>query len=110
MIVSKRVTLTIDNGPTAGVTAGVLDVLARRGIHATFFVIGEKVNEHPELVRRMLAEGNDVGVHTFTHAELVTVPLWRRQLELALCQNAIAGAAGVNSALMRPPFPPNPTR
>jgi cellulose synthase/poly-beta-1,6-N-acetylglucosamine synthase-like glycosyltransferase/peptidoglycan/xylan/chitin deacetylase (PgdA/CDA1 family) len=105
---SNTVALTFDDGPDPQWTPHILDLLAKHHAHATFFVIGERVNEHPELVRRMLAEGNDVGVHTFTHAELVTVPLWRRQLELALCQNAIAGAAGVNSTLMRPPFSSEP--
>jgi cellulose synthase/poly-beta-1,6-N-acetylglucosamine synthase-like glycosyltransferase/peptidoglycan/xylan/chitin deacetylase (PgdA/CDA1 family) len=107
-VASSTIALTFDDGPDPQWTPQILDLLAKHHAHATFFVIGEKVNEHPELVRRMLAEGNDVGVHTFTHAELVTVPLWRRQIELALCQNAIAGAAGVTSTLLRPPFSSEP--
>lgn len=69
MIVSKRVTLTIDNGPTAGVTAGVLDVLARRGIHATFFVIGDKLLDPGAiaLMRDAHAAGHWIGNHTLTH-------------------------------------------
>jgi cellulose synthase/poly-beta-1,6-N-acetylglucosamine synthase-like glycosyltransferase/peptidoglycan/xylan/chitin deacetylase (PgdA/CDA1 family) len=105
---TNAVALTFDDGPDPQWTPKILDVLARHHAHATFFVIGSKVNEYPELVRRILAEGNEVGVHTFTHAELVTVPQWRRSLELTLCQNAIAGAAGVNSTLLRPPFAAEP--
>ena len=45
-------------------------MLARHDAHATFFVIGSQVNEHPDLTRRILAEGHELGVHTFTHAEL----------------------------------------
>jgi cellulose synthase/poly-beta-1,6-N-acetylglucosamine synthase-like glycosyltransferase/peptidoglycan/xylan/chitin deacetylase (PgdA/CDA1 family) len=105
---TDAIALTFDDGPDPQWTPKILDVLARHHAHATFFVIGSKVNEHPELVRRMLAEGHEVGVHTFTHAELDTVPQWRRDLELTLCQNAIAGAAGVNSTLLRPPFAAEP--
>jgi len=105
---TNAIALTFDDGPDPQWTPKILDVLARHHAHATFFVIGSKVNEYPELVRRILAEGNEVGVHTFTHAELVTVPQWRRSLELTLCQNAIAGAAGVNSTLLRPPFAAEP--
>jgi peptidoglycan/xylan/chitin deacetylase (PgdA/CDA1 family)/glycosyltransferase involved in cell wall biosynthesis len=105
---TDAIALTFDDGPDPQWTPKILDVLARHHAHATFFVIGSKVNEHPELVRRMLAEGHEVGVHTFTHAELIAVPQWRRDLELTLCQNAIAGAAGVNSTLLRPPFSAEP--
>ena len=71
-------------------------------------MIGSKVNEHPELTRRILAEGHELGVHTFTHVELAAVPEWRRDLELTLCQNAIAGVTGFQSALMRPPYSSEP--
>jgi peptidoglycan/xylan/chitin deacetylase (PgdA/CDA1 family) len=87
---SNVVALTFDDGPDPVWTPKILDVLAKHHAHATFFVIGSKVNEYPDLVRRMVAEGHEVGVHTFTHAELDTVPVWRRQLELTLCQNALA--------------------
>jgi cellulose synthase/poly-beta-1,6-N-acetylglucosamine synthase-like glycosyltransferase/peptidoglycan/xylan/chitin deacetylase (PgdA/CDA1 family) len=102
------INLTFDDGPDPVWTPKILDVLAQHGAHATFFVIGSKVNDYPDLVRRMVAEGHEVGVHTFTHAELITIPQWRRNLELTLSQNAIAGAAGVNSLLLRPPFSSEP--
>jgi cellulose synthase/poly-beta-1,6-N-acetylglucosamine synthase-like glycosyltransferase/peptidoglycan/xylan/chitin deacetylase (PgdA/CDA1 family) len=105
---ADAIALTFDDGPDPGWTPKILDVLARHSAHATFFVIGSAVNEHPDLVRRMVAEGHEVGVHTFTHAELITIPQWRRDLELTLSQNAIAGAAGVNSILLRPPFSSEP--
>jgi cellulose synthase/poly-beta-1,6-N-acetylglucosamine synthase-like glycosyltransferase/peptidoglycan/xylan/chitin deacetylase (PgdA/CDA1 family) len=100
----NTIALTFDDGPDPQWTPVILDILARHGAHATFFVIGSKVNEHPELTRRILAEGHELGVHTFTHVELAAVPQWRRDLELTLCQNAIAGVTGFQSALMRPPY------
>jgi peptidoglycan/xylan/chitin deacetylase (PgdA/CDA1 family)/glycosyltransferase involved in cell wall biosynthesis len=102
------IALTFDDGPDPEWTPAILDVLARHGARATFFVIGSKVNDHPELARRILAEGHEIGVHTFTHAELAAMPSWRRDLEMTLGQNAIAGATGMQTTLMRPPFSSEP--
>lgn len=64
-----EITLTFDNGPEPEATPGVLDVLARRGIHATFFVIGHKLLDpaHRALAERARAEGHWIGNHTWTH-------------------------------------------
>ena len=72
----KRVTLTFDNGPTPGVTEHVLDVLASRGIHATFFIVGQKLatpGGHA-LASRAHSEGHSIANHSFTHS----VPLGER--------------------------------
>ncbi len=105
---ANTIAFTFDDGPDPVWTPRVLDVLARHDANATFFVIGSKVNEYPDLVRRMVAEGHEVGVHTFTHAELIAIPQWQRELELTLSQNAIAGALGVNTVLLRPPYSSEP--
>src|ERR1700722_17284629 len=65
----KRVTLTFDNGPTPGVTGGVLDVLSLRRIPATFFVVGEKLAKPAgrTLAARARAEGHWIGNHSMTH-------------------------------------------
>jgi cellulose synthase/poly-beta-1,6-N-acetylglucosamine synthase-like glycosyltransferase/peptidoglycan/xylan/chitin deacetylase (PgdA/CDA1 family) len=105
---ADTIALTFDDGPDPKWTPQILDALARHGAHATFFVIGSKVNEHPDLTRRILAEGHEIGAHTFSHAELVAVPAWRRRMEMALTQNAIAGVTGRQATLMRPPFSAEP--
>jgi peptidoglycan/xylan/chitin deacetylase (PgdA/CDA1 family) len=61
-------TLSFDNGPTPEITPRVLDVLQRRGIKSTFFVIGEKVAASHALAARAYAEGHWIGNHTFTHS------------------------------------------
>lgn len=63
-------TLSFDNGPEPDVTPGVLDILARRGLKTTFFVIGEKIvdSERRGLVERAHAEGHWIGNHTYTHS------------------------------------------
>ena len=78
------VALTFDDGPDSAWTPKLLDLLRERNVPATFFVVGAQVVSHPELVRRELAEGHDVGSHTFTHADLGSLPTWRQNLELSL--------------------------
>ncbi|MEO3780745.1 bifunctional polysaccharide deacetylase/glycosyltransferase family 2 protein [Micromonospora sp. B11E3] len=101
---ARTIALTFDDGPDPRWTPQVLDLLRRHGAHATFFVVGARVNEHPELTRRILAEGHELGSHTFTHADLGSAPGWRQDLELSLTRKAIAGATGREVTLLRPPF------
>jgi cellulose synthase/poly-beta-1,6-N-acetylglucosamine synthase-like glycosyltransferase/peptidoglycan/xylan/chitin deacetylase (PgdA/CDA1 family) len=98
-----HVALTFDDGPSTW-TAKILDELKRRNVKATFFVIGTRVADRPDLVRRMLAEGHEVGVHTMTHVNMANVPGWRLRLELDQTQLAIAAATGKTTDLLRPPF------
>ncbi|WP_432994105.1 bifunctional polysaccharide deacetylase/glycosyltransferase family 2 protein [Dactylosporangium sp. CA-233914] len=102
--------LTFDDGPDPRWTPQLLDVLRQYHAHATFFVIGSQVNRYPDLVRRMVDEGHEVGVHTFTHPDLAALPAWRQQLELGLTANAIAAATGRRPVLMRPPYLSMPDR
>jgi peptidoglycan/xylan/chitin deacetylase (PgdA/CDA1 family) len=62
-----EVVLTFDDGPWPATTPKVLAALARECVHATFFLIGKPASEHPELVRRIAAEGHTVGHHSWTH-------------------------------------------
>jgi cellulose synthase/poly-beta-1,6-N-acetylglucosamine synthase-like glycosyltransferase/peptidoglycan/xylan/chitin deacetylase (PgdA/CDA1 family) len=106
---ARTIALTFDDGPDPAWTPKVLDVLRRHNAHATFFAVGARVNEHPELARRILAEGDELGSHTFTHPDLTALPGWRRDLELSLTQSAIAGATGRQVTLFRPPFSSEPS-
>lgn len=104
----RTVALTFDDGPDPTWTPRVLDSLRSRGVKATFFVVGSRVNEHPELVRRILAEGHELGLHSFSHRDLTSAPPWQRRLELTLTRNAIAGATGRDVRLYRPPYSGTP--
>lgn len=66
----KRVTLTFDNGPTPGITEGVLDILSARGIHAVFFIVGQKLTipAGRALAVRAHSEGHWIGNHSYTHS------------------------------------------
>lgn len=105
---NKTIALTFDDGPDPAWTPTVLDALKKHGATATFFVVGSKVAKYPELTRRIVAEGHELGSHTYTHAELATVPGWRLRLELSLTQKALAGATGLHTALVRPPYSSTP--
>ncbi|WP_225849064.1 bifunctional polysaccharide deacetylase/glycosyltransferase family 2 protein [Streptomyces sp. HPF1205] len=100
----RTVALTFDDGPDPAWTPKILDVLRRHHVHATFFVVGTQVAAHPGLVRRILADGNEIGLHTFTHADLGSIPAWQRRLELREAQLAVAGATGRTTSLLRPPY------
>jgi cellulose synthase/poly-beta-1,6-N-acetylglucosamine synthase-like glycosyltransferase/peptidoglycan/xylan/chitin deacetylase (PgdA/CDA1 family) len=105
---AKTIAITFDDGPDPEWTPKVLDLLKAQGIKATFFVVGAEVAAHPDLTRRIVAEGHQVGMHTFTHANLSTIPGWRRSLELRQSQLILAGATGVSTSLLRPPYSSEP--
>jgi poly-beta-1,6 N-acetyl-D-glucosamine synthase len=101
---AKTVALTFDDGPDPAWTPKVLDVLHREQVPATFFDVGSRIASYPGVVRRELAEGHEIGSHTFTHAALSNIPGWRENLELSMTQLALAGATGRASVLVRPPY------
>ncbi|MFD2767980.1 bifunctional polysaccharide deacetylase/glycosyltransferase family 2 protein [Micromonospora eburnea] len=100
----RTLALTFDDGPDPRWTPEVLRVLDRHQVKGTFFVLGTQVARHPELARKMVAAGHELGVHTFTHANLADLPTWRRQLEYEQTQLAIASATGVRTSLLRFPY------
>ena len=97
------VALTFDDGPSAW-TPRVLAVLEHYQVPATFFVIGENVAARSELLRRMIRDGDEIGVHTLTHPDLASLPAWQERLEIDQTQLAIAAATGYTTDLLRPPF------
>ncbi|MGI5240564.1 bifunctional polysaccharide deacetylase/glycosyltransferase family 2 protein [Dactylosporangium sp. CA-139066] len=100
----RTIALTFDDGPDPTWTPKVLDVLRRHNVHATFFVIGSEVARHPDLTRRLITEGHQVGTHTFSHPQLPELPAWRRTLEYSQTQMLIAYATGRSTPLLRPPY------
>lgn len=100
----RTVALTFDDGPDALWTPRILDVLREHHVHATFFVVGSAAVDNPDLLRRIVAEGHEVGVHTLTHTDLGAAPDWRRELEVQGGQDAIVGITGQAASLLRPPY------
>ena len=100
----NRIALTFDDGPTLGVTDLILDVLKERKLRATFFMIGKRVAESPELARRVLAEGHEVGNHTFTHANLTQLSDTAAEREIADTQAVMAERLQHRPTWFRPPY------
>ncbi|HEX2841224.1 glycosyltransferase [Hyphomicrobium sp.] len=96
--------ITFDDGPDEIYTRQILDVLAEKGVHATFFVIGQNALQHPEVLKRMYAEGHDIGNHTFSHPRLSDVPEWQLRYEIIASQRVLEMILGIDARLFRPPF------
>ncbi|MFE9253127.1 polysaccharide deacetylase family protein [Streptomyces sp. NPDC007088] len=103
-IPGHQLVLTFDDGPDPEWTPKVLDVLKKHHAHGTFFVTGTMASRYPGLVRRMVEEGHEVGLHTFNHPDLSYQSKTRIDWELSQNQLALAGAAGVRTSLFRPPY------
>ena len=99
----KEVALSIDDGPHILYAPKILEVLRQDRAHATFFVVGKKVLEHPELAREMIADGNEIGNHSMTHPRLNTLPLDAVKDEITQCEAAVLKATGKTTRLLRPP-------
>ena len=100
----RRVALTFDDGPDPRWTPRIAATLRSLHVPATFFVVGSQVVRHPDVVRDLHRQGFELGNHTFTHAELSTLPGWERSFQISLTENAVAGVVGVRPRLIRPPY------
>lgn len=98
------IALTFDDGPSASLTPKLLDLLKARNIHVTFFVLGEMVKAHPEILRRALAEGHEVGNHSWDHPQLSRMSDEAVRSQLNRTQEAVQTAIGQKMTLMRPPY------
>jgi peptidoglycan/xylan/chitin deacetylase (PgdA/CDA1 family) len=98
------IAMTFDDGPSATLTPKLLDLLAAHHIKATFFVIGENVAEHPEIVARAAREGHEIGNHSWSHPNFgkMSDESVRRQLQQT--DDAIKTATGKRPTLLRPPY------
>lgn len=98
------IAMTFDDGPNAVLTPRLLDILKQRNIKVTFFVLGQLVQEHPEIVARAVAEGHEVGNHSWDHKALNKLAEGGLQHELADTSDVITRSTGRKVTLMRPPY------
>lgn len=96
--------LTFDDGPNPAVTPELLDLLERHGAQATFFLIGKRVKQFPEITREIAARGHTIGNHTYKHPGLTLLSSQRISEELSRCDDAIIEAVNLRPRWMRPPF------
>jgi len=98
------IAMTFDDGPSAVLTPKLLDLLAAHHIKATFFVIGENVAEHPEIVARAAREGHEIGNHSWSHPNLGKMSQESVRSQVQRTDDAIKSATGKPPALLRPPY------
>ncbi|GAA3520317.1 polysaccharide deacetylase family protein [Actinocatenispora rupis] len=99
-----HVALTFDDGPDPTSTPVILDVLARAGVRATFFLVGANVAANPGLAAEIAAAGHELAVHGLRHRLLLKYPPGRTHRDLAYAKALVANAAGVAPRWFRPPF------
>ena len=98
------IAMTFDDGPSGPNTPRLLDLAAKDHIKLTFFLIGENAARYPQLVQRELAEGHEVGNHSYTHPDLAKMSDDAVRSEIQKTQDAIINASGYKPILMRPPY------
>ena len=98
------IAMTFDDGPSPETTPRLLDILKQRNIKATFFMIGQNAERNPAIVKRILAEGHEIGNHSWTHPQLSKLSDDRVTEEINKTQNAIKDSSGYTPVLMRPPY------
>ncbi|MDQ3820845.1 MAG: polysaccharide deacetylase family protein, partial [Acidobacteriota bacterium] len=98
------IALTFDDGPDPAWTPKILDILKQENVPATFFIIGEYGQASPNLLRRIVAEGHDIGNHTYTHPNLGESSSRIADLEINATQRLIEAVTGRSTRLFRPPF------
>jgi cellulose synthase/poly-beta-1,6-N-acetylglucosamine synthase-like glycosyltransferase/peptidoglycan/xylan/chitin deacetylase (PgdA/CDA1 family)/spore germination protein YaaH len=96
--------LTFDDGPDPRWTPAILDILKQENVPATFFVIGKNGQAYPDLLRRLVNEGHEIGNHTYTHPNLGEIPTSLTELELNATQRLIESETGRSTVLFRPPY------
>jgi peptidoglycan/xylan/chitin deacetylase (PgdA/CDA1 family) len=98
------IALTFDDGPSAKLTPKLLDLLAAHHIKVTFFLIGENVAEHPEIVAREAREGHELANHSWSHPNFGKMSDENVRSQIRRTDDAIRSAAGVTPTLLRPPY------
>lgn len=101
---ARQIALTYDDGPNDPHTLRLLEVLAKHNAQATFFLIGQFVEQRPDIVREIAKAGHAIGNHTFTHPHLPFLSDADTRIQFERCQQAIAHAIGQPSRIFRPPF------
>ena len=98
------IAITFDDGPDPVLTPRLLDLLKQRGIHATFFLVGKNAAAFPDVVRRIVEEGHEVGNHSWSHPLLTQLGQESVESQLRRTHDAILKACGTAPVLYRPPY------
>lgn len=100
----REVALTFDDGPDGEFTPLVLDELKKAGVHATFFVVGNRIEANPEVFQRIIDEGHAVGSHSYNHPKLTDLSDTEFQEQIIRTDKIIHSYLGYSPSLFRPPY------
>jgi peptidoglycan/xylan/chitin deacetylase (PgdA/CDA1 family) len=100
----RVVAITFDDGPNPVYTPQVLEIFSEAKGKATFFMIGEQMRNHPEVVKQVADQGHEIGNHTFTHPELSQLSIEDCLGEIEETEKLIEGMTGRKPVVFRPPY------
>jgi peptidoglycan-N-acetylglucosamine deacetylase len=98
------VALSFDDGPDPNWTPKILDILKQKNVHGTFMMIGEQAQDNVSLMKRVMAEGHEIGNHTWTHPDISEISPRQVDLELNLTERLFGSKLGVKPLFFRPPY------
>jgi peptidoglycan/xylan/chitin deacetylase (PgdA/CDA1 family) len=101
---SRTMALTFDDGPDPEITPAVLDTLGEAGVRGTFFLVGKRVQSHPDIVRMIAEGGHRIGNHSMSHSRMIFMKQNEVEEEIDGVQKAVEDAAGVTPVMFRPPY------
>ena len=99
----KNVALTFDDGPYPPYTDELLKILEQRQVKATFFMVAENAEKHPELVAKIAAQGHEIALHALKHRDFLKLSLAEQQKDIAAGKRILEKLSGQKITLMRPP-------
>lgn len=100
----KKMALTFDDGPDELITPAVLDALNRHGVRATFFLIGERAEAHPDVVQRIIDEGHVIANHSWNHPKFTEISLDEVEEQIKRTESALLDITGHAVRMFRPPY------
>ena len=100
----RKISLTFDDGPVPGITDWVLEELEKRGLKATFFMVGDNVRKHPALAQSVLEAGHQLGNHTYHHLSGWKTSTQTYLDDVASCDAILADTVGETPRFFRPPY------
>ncbi|MET1109498.1 polysaccharide deacetylase family protein [Enterococcus faecium] len=100
----RAIAITFDDGPNEITTPKILDILKRKNIQATFFMLGENVSRNKEIVKRIFDSGHEIGNHSFSHRQLTLLSDEEIKNEINDTDREIRKITGINPNYIRPPY------
>ncbi|MFD2117743.1 polysaccharide deacetylase family protein [Paenibacillus yanchengensis] len=100
----RQVALSFDDAPDHRFTPQVLDILATYNVKANFFIVGERAKANPELVKRMIDDGHEIGNHSYNHALLTKLTLAEYQQQIMETNRILKKITGYSPRFIRPPY------